>query len=165
MAKTYEPIATYTATGSVATYTFTSIPATFTDIVAVLNTGNGANSDVRIRFNGDTATNYSRTALTGNGTSASSFRNSSQTYFEIDSNGFSSTSLQQTIVLHIFNYANTTTYKTAISRANNAGFGTDAIVGLWRKTPEAITSIEFYNSNSSNWLSGSTFTLYGIKSA
>ena len=164
MATTYEPIATYTATGSVATYTFSSIPSTYTDIVAVLNTGNGSNSQVRTRFNSDSATNYSRTVLRGSGTAASSFRESSQTYFQLDAEGSSSNALQQTVIVQFNNYSNTTTFKTMLSRANNASYGVDAIVGLWRST-SAITSIEFFNSNASNWIAGSTFTLYGIKAA
>lgn len=159
---TYSLIASTTASGSANSVTFSSITGTFTDLVIVLNTGNGANSDVRIRLNSDTGSNYSRTALTGNGSTASSFRNSSQTYIEVDSNGFSSTSIQQNIILNILDYSNATTYKTVLSRANNASYGTDAIVGLWRST-SAITSIEVYNSNSSNWLANSTFKLYGIQ--
>lgn len=158
---TYVALDKVTASGSVSSITFSSISSAYTDLVVVLNTGNGSNSDVRMRFNADTASNYSRTGLTGNGTSASSFRSSSATYIEIDSNGFSGTTIQQNIILNIANYSNTTTYKTALARANNASFGTDAIVGLWRNTA-AITSIEFFNSNASNWIAGSTFSLYGI---
>jgi hypothetical protein len=61
------------------------------------------------------------------------------------------------------NYANTTTYKTILSRINNPGGYVNASVSLWRKTPEAITTLEAYAA--SNWASGTTFTLYGIKAA
>lgn len=164
MPATYEPIATTTASGSVATYTFSSISGSYTDLILVCNTGNGGNSDVRIRVNSDSGSNYSRTVLRGNGSAAASVRASNQTYAEVDSDGFSSTAIQQTLIVHFINYSNTTTNKTILSRSNNASYGTDAIVNLWRST-SAITSIEVFNSNASNWLSGSTFTLYGIKAA
>ena len=165
MAKTYEPIATTTASGSSATITFNSIPATFTDLILVMNTTNGGNSEVRIRLNGDTSSNYSRTLLSGNGSVAYSIRSSGATYIGIDSGSFSGTAQGQNAIVQFMNYANTTTYKTVISRANNAGYGLDAEAALWRKTPEAITSIEIFNSNASNWTNTSTFTLYGIKAA
>jgi hypothetical protein len=64
------------------------------------------------------------------------------------------------------NYANTTTFKTVLIRANNSSTGVDLILGLWRKTPEAITSITIKNTGtSSNFAIGSTLTLYGIKAA
>jgi hypothetical protein len=62
------------------------------------------------------------------------------------------------------NYANTTTYKTAISRGSESVNGVMAIVVLWRKTPEAITSI-LLKPSTGNFDIGSTFTLYGIKAA
>jgi hypothetical protein len=64
------------------------------------------------------------------------------------------------------NYSNTTTYKTALNRSNQAAGGVDATVGLWRSTA-AIDTIRFYaNTNGSqNFLTGSTFTLYGIAAA
>jgi hypothetical protein len=63
------------------------------------------------------------------------------------------------------NYANTTTYKTIISRGDSAGFWNIANVALWRKTPEAITSITVFPAGLNNWIAGSTFTLYGITAA
>ncbi len=59
------------------------------------------------------------------------------------------------------NYSNTTTYKTVLSRCSNPTGGTLAVAGLWRSTA-AITSITL-TPTAGNWLSGSTFTLYGIK--
>jgi hypothetical protein len=62
------------------------------------------------------------------------------------------------------NYVNSTSNKTYLSRANNATFGTDAIVGLWRSSA-AVTSLNLKNSDSNSFVVGSTFTLYGIKAA
>jgi hypothetical protein len=61
------------------------------------------------------------------------------------------------------NYANTTTYKTVLSRANNSAAGTEAIVGLWRSSA-AITSMTVL-SETGNIAIGSTFSLYGILAA
>jgi hypothetical protein len=42
---------------------------------------------------------------------------------------------------------------------------TGAVVGLWRKTPEAITSIDVLTLTADTFSIGTTFVLYGIKAA
>jgi hypothetical protein len=66
-------------------------------------------------------------------------------------------------IFNILDYANTTTYKTVINRANNAATGVDATVSLWRSTA-AINSINI-SSSTSSFATGSTFSLFGIKAA
>jgi hypothetical protein len=163
MPKTYEPIATYTATGTPSTYTFSSIPATYTDLVLVLSGTSNADIDISCRVNGDTGTNYSRTILSGNGSAASSSRASSINEFRLTSAAYwNSTSVAVTIA-HFMNYSNTTTFKTLLTRSNNAGVGVDTQVELWRNTA-AINQIQVFTT-ANNFANGSTFTLYGIKAA
>jgi hypothetical protein len=115
-----------------------------------------------MRLNSDTGTNYSYTYLSGDGSSATSGRYATQNFIPI--NWISpSTTITTATLTNINNYSNTTTYKTVLTRSNNANTGTDAIVSLWRNTA-AITTILLFSS-SGNILSGSTFTLYGIKAA
>lgn len=161
---TYALINSNTLGSATNTVTFSSIPATFTDLVIVIQ-GKCATADanISIRFNSDTATNYSYTFLDGNGTSTFSSRGTNQTSGAIDNYGQIQQNFNSNDIIHIFDYANTTTYKTYLSRANNAGMGIDAIVGLWRKTPEAINTIALICSGSRNFDVGSTFYLYGIQ--
>lgn len=172
MPATYEPIATQTLGSDIGTVTFSSIPQTYTDLVLVTNTkhsyvGSAAVQINGLQFNSDTATNYSTTFIYGNGTSPVSSRGSSNPAFTIYASMASATSfLPQTF--HIFNYSNTTTYKTILFRSGNAddsGFGVVASVGLWRATPAAITTIDFKATSTYVWKTNSTFTLYGIKAA
>jgi hypothetical protein len=81
----------------------------------------------------------------------------------IDYNG-NFTSSNTSTIISILNYANTTTYKTALSRANNAAGGVDAVVGLWRSTA-AINSIKMAIGGGYSYAAGTTFTLYGIAAA
>lgn len=162
MPSTYDKIAATTLSGS-STYTFTTIPATYTDLVLVLGSltfSSGGNP--QIQFNSDTATNYSNTDLYGNGTSAGSTRNTSNNYINV---GFSATNGSatepSTIIVQVMNYANSTTYKTLLSRGNRAGGEVQTNVGLWRSTA-AITSMTVKVGSGS--LTG-TATLYGIKAA
>jgi hypothetical protein len=162
MAMTYEPIATETlgtATGSV---TFSSIPGTYTDLVVVCNFGAvTASQDFTFQFNGDTASNYSDTRIYGT-SGAVSNRNTSGTKIYADSVGVSTT-LQAIDIIQIMNYSNSSTYKTALVRSNDVSKSTELVVGLWRSTAP-ITSISMAMT-SGLLMSGSTFTLYGIKAA
>lgn len=171
---TYEAIATQTLGSTATSVTFSSIPATYTDLVLVI-TGNdsrtGANDDsVALNFNTDTSTgstNYSFTTLTGNGSSASSSRTSNANGFDALALGTATNTNPGTIVIHIMNYSNTTTYKTALTRGGNASSLTAATVGLWRNTA-AINLVKLlpgYNGSPHSFQTGTTFNLYGIKAA
>jgi hypothetical protein len=164
MTATYEMIAAHTIPSATASYTFTSIPSTYTDLIliGVFGNSNNANRDIRWTFNGDTASNYSNTFLFGTGTSASSVRDSNTTANRIS--GSSNNTPSSSITLQINNYVNTTTNKTSLCRNAVAGWNASATVGLWRNTA-AITSISLTNESGANFVTGSTFTLYGIKAA
>lgn len=115
--------------------------------------------NVLMRFNSDTGSNYSSTTLFGNGSAASSFRSTSATSMQL---GGLFTSDGGNAIYQIMNYSNSTTYKSVLARANAAGSGTQARVGLWRSTA-AITSVTLL-TGSGNFAVGSTFSLYGIAS-
>lgn len=170
MAATYEPIATTTLGSNAATVSFTSISGSFTDLILIVNAGTSdGNEGAQFRVNGDSGSNYSMTNVAGTGSAASSARVSNQTAgrFNQAASFGATNSLTSNIIIHFMNYSNTTTYKTIISRTNvtSGSFpGTEAMVNLWRST-SAISSIELRQSGSGQYLSGSTFTLYGIKAA
>jgi hypothetical protein len=165
---TYEPIATTTLVSAAASHTFSSIPATYTDLFIVANFGfSGTGQTFRIRYNADAASNYSFTELYGNGSTAASGRLSAQTGIYSGIQIAPSRNLDNNFLLNIQNYANTTTFKTSLSRQNTYTDtlpGTNTVVGLWRSTA-AITSISLTPTNSQNIIIGSTLTLYGIAAA
>jgi len=165
MPKTYEPIQTQTLGTAVATVTFSSIPQTYTDLVLQIVAGtNTSVTEPKIVLNGDTGSNYSNTSLSGNGSAASSNRRTNQTGWILDWVGGITTNVSQyNSTTHIQNYSNSTTYKTAITRANSTDYGPDLMTFLWRSTA-AITSFQVVPI-ANNFLAGSTFTLYGIKAA
>lgn len=160
MAATYTPIASITLGANASTVTFSSIPQTYTDLVLVTNAkGLGAN-DLDVRVNSDSGTNYSWINLSGTGSSTTSSRGTSDDKFRLDQYGYVDTTFNSANTIHFFNYANTTTYKTVLSRAINAAQGVDLVSGVWRST-SAITSISIVITT----VTGSTFNLYGILGA
>ena len=161
MAATYEPIATQTLTFAATVVTFSSIPSTYTDLLLIVNGKNDSlgNRALYYQLNNNTGSNYSWTELYGNGSSAGSNRTSNSTYGSIAN----FTSDPAVVIAQWQNYANTSTYKTVISRASNPSTVVQAFVSLWRQT-SAISEIDLY-LNADNFNTGTTFTLYGILAA
>ena len=155
---TYTPIATYTAASAQSSVTFSSL-GSYTDIRIIANIQD-SNGYGLIRVNSDSGSNYSRTSVYGNGSSAASERTTSQTsaYYQASTSGFWYSDF------NFMNYGNTTTFKTILCRNGDAGASTWGQVNLWRST-SAITSISFISASGATIATGSTFTLYGIAAA
>lgn len=168
MSATYEAINTQTLGTAIADVYFTSIPQTYTDLVLIISSNIASYAQTGFRLNGDNASNYSVTQLAGTGSSVATQRITSDTYGRFDWYGGGDSTGRNVIVAQFFDYTNATTFKTIMSRGNNAGgsySGATASVNLWRKTPAAITSINVLTSTGGQFSVGSTFTLYGIKAA
>jgi hypothetical protein len=163
MATTYEAIATTTLGSAASSYTFSSIPSTFTDIILVTSIqATSSGQGLYLQFNGDTGSNYSYTYLRGNGSTATSGRATNNTLCLLSTIAEPPTTGFANYIAQLQSYAGST-YKTSIVRANAAGAGVEAIVNLWRST-SAINAVRIFISGG-NMNTGSTFTLYGVKSA
>ena len=168
MPATYEAIATVSVTTATDPVTFSSIPGTYTDLVAVVSpVATAGNYDLSIRYNSDTSSNYSWTAIlfnADNSGAAYSTRGTSTTFIPTLTN--IATVNPYPAIIHIQNYANTTTNKTSISRIARETYAVSEVVGLWRNT-SAITSVSFTltGGGSTTFKAGTVITLYGIKAA
>lgn len=160
--KTYVKVASQTLGSNSASVTFSNLPQNFTDLVLVMNDKISSGEESPwIQFNGDTGTNYSDTLLYGNGTSALSGKHTSLAtpYF----GNTNATDFNNQIV-NIMNYSNNTTYKTVLTRSSMPARLVAATAVLWRSTA-AITSIKIGVSGTANYVTGTTFTIYGIEAA
>lgn len=155
---TYDPIQTVLLGSPAASVTFSSIPATWTDLILVCNPIS-ASGNIWVRLNGDTAANYSRTWLYGDGTSAVSNRVASETLAYLSPSVLTATSLM--LETHFLSYANTSINKTLLTRFNDTGTTTGIDVNLWQSTA-AINSILI---TAGGFGTGTKFTLFGIKAA
>lgn len=162
------------ASGSSNSLSFSNIPSGHQDLMVVLNarsTNASTTTQAIMFFNGDTgSSSYSATWLNGDGSSASSSRqtNFSQLYCVDGMPAASATSgIFSTTIFHILNYTSTSAFKTVLIRQsadlNGSGL-TRLTAGLWRATPAAITSLGI-NTVSGNYASGSTISLYGVKAS
>jgi len=172
VASTYEPIASTTLGSDAANVEFSSLASTWTDLIVIAvgqsaGAGTGAdNLEIRVG-NGtlDTGSNYSRTQLQGDGSSAASSRSSNQT--TIRASGFfprasDSGTNPGIAVAHIMSYSNTNVYKTVLTSAVGTSW-VDRRVHLWRST-SAIDIVRVY-CTSTNLKAGTVVSLYGIKAA
>jgi hypothetical protein len=173
MPATYEPIATYTFDGTSGGYTFSSIPQTYTDLVIVTNVRNAAGGGTSINDMGMTFNSlgsvYSWTVLQGDGSSATSSRASATYYMKagIRPQSGVTSGIFASNITHIFNYSNTSTNKSMITRSacDLNGSGVTVLgVGLIGST-QAITSVVSTTAGGGNLASGSNVTIYGIKAA
>ena len=168
----YEHIETQTVgAGGAASVTFNSIPGTYKhlEIRAITRqTSNSAASDLTMRFNADSGSNYAWHQIYGSGSAATSSANVSTTSTgwnyspdtSILANSFAAA------VVQILDYTSTSKNKTMRSLwgydANGSGF-VGLRSGLWFATPAAITSITLGIVVATNFAQYSTFSLYGVK--
>lgn len=172
----FESIQTYTVgAGGSASITFSAIPSTYKhlQIRAIMRDQRATygNSGQYLQFNTDTGSNYSWHNLQGDGSSATarSGATQAQMYGNSAAGGGAPSNDFGAMIVDIFDYANTSKYKTMRMlsgvdlNGTVAGFGgiMELASGSWRST-SAITSITVAPSNP-NWVQYSTFALYGIK--
>jgi hypothetical protein len=168
MATTYEPIATTTIGSNTPNITFSSIPSTYTDLRVVLVGTTATNGNrAEMRFNSDSATNYSETGLKGDGSTAVSNNGTNRPQIVIG-DAAQRTTIPVFITVDIFSYSGSQ-YKTSLITTsmdnNNASPTAGAVVrrvAVWRST-SAINSILLMSND--NWAVGTTATIYGILKA
>ena len=169
----FESIATVTVgAGGSTTISFSSIPSTYKHlqircIAKNTYTAAAGNDNLTIQFNSDTASNYSRHALYGTGSSALAFGLTNTTFagagIEPRSNAAEANVFGGSII-DILDYADTNKYKTvrSLSGSDRNGAGDIYLVsGNWRST-SAVTSITM-GTDLNPFAQYSSFALYGIK--
>jgi hypothetical protein len=167
MATTYTLINKTTLGSSATSITFSSIPNTYTDLLVKVS----ARSDISeiygnalLRFNGSSS-NYSIRALQGSGASAVSYSTTQIEFMQVGNSATSNTFGNAEI--YIPNYAGSN-YKSvsldSVGENNSTTAYARLTAGLWSDT-SAITSIAITPLDTTNWLSGSSFYLYGIKNS
>jgi hypothetical protein len=155
---TYQTIATTTTnTGPI---TFSNIPQGYTDlVVTVVITGSGSDG-LYIRFNNDTASNYSVQRLESYGTAAAASRVNNATSISPDTQVYTNTSRVQ-YKIDVFSYANTANKGVLVQGGKDLNSTTEGsvclAVGTYR-TSSAITSL----SLSGGFGNGTTVSLHGI---
>jgi len=170
---TYTLISSNVLASSAASVTFSAIPATYTDLVvrASIRTDRAGNNIdlLKLVINSNTSGVYSQTVLYGTGSAAASTRISSGTEFYYDFiNGAASTSNTfASYELYIPSYTvsqNKPMSSFSVQEDNLSSARINADANLFSSTA-AITSLTYTSNNAANFVSGSSFYLYGISNA
>lgn len=161
----YESITTLSGTGSSGTIAFTSIPSTYKHLQIRATYQCSTTDNPYIRVGGgsiDTAANYSWHHFYGNGSSALSNGNGSQTFTYF---GYSQNTTNPNVgIIDILDYASVNKNKTfrILAGQDNTGSGEVALwSGSWQNSSTAIASISLITGG--NFSTASRFALYGIK--
>lgn len=151
---TYIALATEVLTGTDSSITFSSIPGTYKDLVLTISGTVSAFSLLKIRFNGDSGSNYGFVILDDDVTSAS---NASTNYFRT---GYLMT-VPSYVKVEIFDYSSTdkNTYGLSHSVADRSGVNQSLCVATWLDTT-AVTSMEVFGVT---FQSGTVLSLFGIE--
>lgn len=172
--QTYVPIATYTVTSGQPSYTFSNIPQTYTDLIIECSYYQSSPQNDFINFNTDTiaaaTTNYGyeNAYVRGVSTQGATYANSQGSILASNYTNAGGSGTPASKTIQIGNYTSTTAYKPVLIRAgigllSGGNPATEMIYGYWRNNAAINTII--LTSQSSNWNSGSIFTLYGLKGA
>jgi hypothetical protein len=173
MPSTYTLIKGETLASSAASYTFTAIPSTFTDLmVRVSLRADGGATGFLMNFNGDSfssGTLYSDTYIYGNGSTLGSGRDTSGpvTYVLAGATGSGDTAntfSNAEIYIPSYTASQNKSFGSNAARETNAASSSEinvATAHLYRSTT-AISSISLKPPGTMNFISGSSFYLYGI---
>ena len=157
--------ATLTSTGG---FDFINIPQTYQDLMVVVYARSaGTDGGLYWYANGDGSAIYSKTYLFGDGASAGSGRvsNSGGGQWGNIATSSNTAGMFSTAMVHVLNYANTSTFKTFLVRnaddRNGSGYSI-LQADLYRSTA-GISRLTFGNASYVNLAAGSQATLYGIR--
>ena len=160
----YELIETTILGSAASSVTFSSLATYASDYkhlqIRSASLVNSSGNAASLRLNGDTAANYSRHYLEGGGSSVNSSggANTDNMYYAYWPAG--STTRAHAAVVDIVDAFSTTKFKTVKSLNGQAPGLISLYSGNWRNTA-AVTSVTIASAN--NFLTGSRFSLYGIR--
>jgi hypothetical protein len=164
MPATYQLIASTLTPSATSEVVFSTIPQTYTDLILVCSVkANGAGIGLQMRFNNDTSANYSATSIyQADSGPAASARDSNANQISIAWFGSASTDshISET---RIYQYTDTSSYKTVSIRSATLTRGIARTVGRYMGSTNAVTTLTV--TSGSAWAAGGSVALYGIKSA
>ena len=161
----FDSLGSVLLSSTASSISFSSIPQTYTHLqIRMFAVYTGSVGSGYIAFNGDNASgNYSYHAVGGDGTSPGTATLSSQNQGKFTGFAGTSPAAVNNSIIDIFDYTNTSKYKTARTiycwDANGTGYVEFGSTN-WRST-SAITSIVLTPANT--FTTYTTVSLYGIK--
>lgn len=175
MATTYTLISSVTVgSGGASSINFTSIPSTYTDLCIKLSArgtlGGGITwQNLRLRFNGDSGSNYSyRLLATLSGSVLSASETSTYLRYSYGNYADSTASTFSNAEYYITNYTSSNnksiSYDSVVENNSSSVYALAITAGLWSNSA-ALSSIAITPDAGGDWAQYSTAYLYGISNA
>ena len=166
-------IASQTLSSSTATFSFSSIPSTFTDLFVVgslrCDESSFTNEQIRIRFNAVSTASYYFGTIRGDGSAATSSRGDDLTsgFVGLMNTNATTTNAFSSFVISIPSYRSSIPKPSSTFTAmeDNATVAYTTSLSNLALINAPITSITFTTANSRNFVSGTSFYLYGQKNS
>ena len=170
----YDLLATEILASATSSVTFSSLGDYAADyqhlqirMVGRSTTASTGNDEIFMRFNSDTASNYSWHRLNGTGSTVASGAGTSTTYIRAGgvTRNNNTSGMFTAAVIDILDPFETTKYSTTRVLTGHSGSVNtlELASGNWRNT-NALTSI-YLAPEANSWQTGSRFSLYGLKKA
>ena len=171
----YELISTTILGSAAASVTFSGLgtsAAAYKHLQIRMTTRSSASygDDVILRFNSDSGSNYSHHLIVGNGSTVNSYAGTTQTFIKGGYTIANDQTPSQSFgagVIDILDFASTSKNKTTRNlTGGNASGGAGSQIQLWSGawySTSAVTSIVLSSISAANFLTGSRFSLYGLK--
>lgn len=166
-------ISSQTLGSSAASVTFSSIPSTYTDLVVKASVRSSANSNgpsMGLVLNNNTTAIYSFTRLQGNGsagTASSQFSGQNAGDVSYANGSLTDANTFNNMEIYIPSYTasqNKPISSITMVERNNTIAYINAVANLFSSTA-AISSVQITESSGNNFVTGSSFYLYGIKNS
>jgi hypothetical protein len=171
---TYEKIAVQNLGSSASTVTFSSIAGDWTDLVFHIN-GRGTSSNnfdnIRMTINGSTADNQNQVRIIGQNITKECDKPTGAFIVGAVSGASATANYSGYSEVNILSYSSTTRQKIILYKSGTNNDSTSSSTsgsmlgyGFWNDT-SAVTSIAFTLGSGGSFLTGSSFSLYGIKNS
>jgi hypothetical protein len=171
MPVTYQLISSNVLSSSAASVTFSAIPATYTDLVvrASIRTdrSNSNYGNLIFTLNSDTSALYSFTWISGQSTTAASSRTTGRTINDQLNTSLSTSNTFNSMEIYLPSYAASQSKPLSIITAlenNTTNNNNNQATAFLYRSNTAISNIKL-EGDSENFVSGSSFYLYGIKNS
>jgi hypothetical protein len=165
------PITSQVLVANTTTVTFSNIPSDFADLKLVSfarTTFSNLSESMALRYNNDNSSLYSAVSVvTADTIYHGKPTGSTQHVFSQVAANTATAGIFSTTVTDIINYSNTTSFKSTLTRHScdysDAGSSAVGWYAMLYRSTAAISSIDITSANGANFMTGSTFTLYGVR--
>jgi len=172
MPSTYQLISSNVLSSTAASVTFSAIPSTYTDLVLRISAKTdraNANDGIKLLVNGSSASVYGERNVNGNGATATSNGNANLAYGALRSGatGASTANVFSSTEVYLPNYNDATIHPFGSIQVQEDNSTTARIFATAStfNTSGSITSLTLNPETGPNFVSGSSFYLYGIKNS